>query len=253
MKRIISFLIFFNCISIFAQREIQPEFGALIYTSRERYYNTKYTHDYSNYKKVWTNNYPYGFKLKFGPRFLSTNKSVSVNLQYQFLKINDSGYFGNPIALKSNLLGVGADLRLFEQKRVRLFFQVALLTEIQSNYIDAFLSSGSYSPTDFPPQHFFGDYVHTNIYRGTPFVGNLSLGCNVKILHGLNLNLSFGYGMRMIKCQRAELTFIKDQSFQVQTKIKNVYDEYSVPFHMLDFQAGLSYTFSMKKKSKAEE
>ncbi|MDD2983803.1 MAG: hypothetical protein PHQ74_10485 [Crocinitomicaceae bacterium] len=253
MKRIIPFLVIFNCISIFAQREIQPEFAALIYTSRQEFYTGKTTWENPNDKLVSCFDIFYGFKLKFGPRFLSTNKSVSVNLQYQFLQHNNKGYFGNPIVLKSNLLGIGADLRLFEQKRVRLFFQVAFLTEIQSNYIDDFLRSGSYSPTDFPPQQFFGDYVHTNIYRGTPFVGNLSLGCNVKILSGLNLNLSFGYGMRIIKCQRAELTFIKDQTFQVQTKIKNINDEYFVPFHMLDFEAGLSYTFSMNKKSKAEE
>ena len=90
MKRIISFLIFFNCISIFAQREIQPEFAALIYTSRQEFYTGKTTWENPNDKLVSCFDIFYGFKLKFGPRFLSTNKSVSVNLQYQFLQHNNN-------------------------------------------------------------------------------------------------------------------------------------------------------------------
>ena len=84
--RLLISLFFFNSALNFAQTEIQPEIGALVYTSRKGYYDSGKTHDLGNGRMVLSNNSYSGIKLKFGARFLFNDKSFSLNTQYQFLE-----------------------------------------------------------------------------------------------------------------------------------------------------------------------
>ncbi|MDD2983805.1 MAG: hypothetical protein PHQ74_10495 [Crocinitomicaceae bacterium] len=251
MKRIIPFLVIFNCISIFAQREIQPEFGALLYTSQKGYYDSKKTNQNSNKELILSNNSYYGFKINIGSRFILRKKSISLNFQYQYLENNGAGFKGNRISLKSNLIGIGGSLRLLELNRVRLFFQTAFLTEISTNYMNNYLVNRYFTPADYLPYQLEDGYVFTNLYKGTPLITNFSIGCNVKIVSGLSFDATFGYGIRLLRSQHAILN-PNSNTPKGHVQVQSINSPYLVPFHMLDFQAGLSYTFSMKKKTKLD-
>ena len=237
----------------FAQREIQPEIGGLVYTSQKGYYERSRAQQHSGEKIILSDNTYSGLNLRLGARFLYGNKSALVNLQYQFLQNNGFGRNDADVSLRSKFMGVGGDFRLFEQKRVGLFFQMALLTEVSTNYKDQYLEDGSYRPRSYAAHDFYNDYAYRNIYKGTPFIGNLSLGCNVRIMYGLSLNLSFGYGLRILRSQLVKLDFNTYQQTGIPTKITDVNDSYLIPFHMMDLQAGLSYSFSFKKNEKNKE
>lgn len=259
MKRIISFLIFFNYLFVFSQGEIQPEIGFSGNGAAFGFYNTNKVHDWS-VQEIHSNPYNsgngyVGFISKIGSRFIFGNKSFLVSLQYQWFKTG--GESQDQTKLTSNLLGLGTEIRFFEKNKVKLLLNVQLMSEVSSGYRNNYLRKQNYRPIKhyhvLPISNYSGEKVETNIYKGTPFIGNFLIGCNVKIVNELSFNFSVGYGLRVLRSQLANLTYIYAVSLTEPTKEENIDKPYLVPFHMLDFQAGLSYTFSMKKKSKTEE
>ncbi len=258
MKLLISFLMFFSCATMYAQQEIQPEIGFSGNAAAFGFYNTNRVHDWSN-QEIHSNPYNsgngyIGFNSRLGFRQQLSNKSLYFCGQYQWIRNGD--IHENKPNFTSNLLGISAELRLFEKSNVRLFFNIQLMSEVYSEYRDSYLRKQDYSPISnyyvLPLSSHSYEKVKTNVYKGTPFLGNFLIGLNVRIIDELSFNFSAGYGMRMLKSQLASLTYVYNVSLSEPTEQENINSSYLVPFHMLDFQTGLSYTFSMNKKLKTE-
>lgn len=261
MKVFLSFFIVSICFSHKAQRKIQPEIGFSGTAATLGFYNPDKVHDFSPYeshaKMYGSGNGYVGFNANAGSRFLLKNISVFAFAHYQWLS-TDFCYispYGERDFLASNLLGIGTGVRFFEKSKVRLFFNAQILSEIYSKYKGRYLNLKSYRPDSFlyvdPNLPTYEKSAKRNIYEGTPLIGDFLVGCNVKIVDELSLNFSVGYGIRILKSQYTYLYFDTDVSTTVPVSTQHIDKPYNVVFHMLDFQLGLSYAFSLKKKKES--
>ncbi len=229
---------------------VQPEIGTSIYTSNFGLYNVKRTREDEKGKSRGlrlSNSSYYGLRAYAGARFLANNRSLSLNFEYQYLEDGGSGLEGSRIVLKSNQVGLGAEFRMFEQNKVRLFFKMTTLTEVSSNFINSYLKLGTYEPTDFDLNEKYIEHPIINIYKGTPLINTLSIGSNIKIIKGLNLNFAIDYSMKLLRIEQGSMSF---QSNKITGLFRDTLN--LIPFHMFGFQAGLNYEFPVKKKPKME-
>ena len=258
MKVFLSFFIISICFFYKAQRKIQLEIGFSGTAAAFGFYNPDKVHDFSPYEshaKMYESGNGYvGFNANAGSRFSLKNMSVFVFANYQWLS-TDFSYIsshGERDFLASNLLGVGTGVRFFEKSRVRLFFNAQILSEVYSDYKGKYLNIKSYRPNSSfyvaPNLPTYEKSIKRNIYEGTPLIGDFLVGCNVKIVDELSLNISVGYGIRILKSQYTYLYFNTDVSTTVPVATQHIDKPYNVVFHMVDFQLGLSYAFSFKKK-----
>ncbi|OJX36997.1 MAG: hypothetical protein BGO87_14555 [Flavobacteriia bacterium 40-80] len=188
-----------------------------------------------------------------GNFFSGTNFSVGTQIDTKKSSFNLSGIYqfgGNwwgapPYYMKYHLLGIKLKYRVLNiERRVSPFFEITGLTEVGTNYRDSYISY-SWRPTTYASE-FSNLSYSSRFYAGTPFVGNLLLGCDIRLVHGLHLNISAGYGLRVMLTRYAIWSkgymLSKEQIHERSVSTKNL--------HMLDFQLGLSYAFSFKKKTK---
>ncbi|MBN9293186.1 MAG: hypothetical protein J0G96_04315 [Flavobacteriia bacterium] len=258
-KLFLSFFIIFVCFSYKAQIKVQPEIGFSGTAAAFGFYNPDKVHDFSPYeshsKMYGSENGYVGLNANAGSRFLLKNMSIFIYAHYQWLRARTySKYFDETAILASNLLGIGTGVRFFEKSKIRLFFNAQILSEVYSEYKDKYLSIRNYRPSiSFhvdPGAPAYEKSLKRNIYKGTPLISDFLVGCNVKIVDELSLNFSVGYGIRVLKSQYAYLHFNTDISTTVPVATQYIDKPYNVVFHMVDFQLGLSYAFSFKKKEK---
>ncbi len=198
--------------------------------------------------------------------FNSVSETIGISYQrennFEFEKY---GYVSPNFTYKSNFLGISNNLLfLSPKKRFRPLVKINILTEIKSNYKGGFLwdndrgnlltlenyniTPSSQKITTSPsPNNPAGHYYTSNFYHSTPFVGSLLVGCDIRLVKNLHLNLSLGYGLRVMKTQNTQ--WINGEDVSQKLKTSPIETHY---FHMLDCQFGLNYTFSFKKKQKTE-
>lgn len=248
-------VILFNFTFNFAQREIQPELGFSGTTALFGYFMGRY-HDISSGvidRRITNSKNGYiGFNTRVGARIQMNDKSLLLAGQYQWISTQDD--FNRKEIFTSNLLGINAEFRFFDKNKVRLFLNAQILSEIYSAYKGKYLQENTYRPIS---QYPFSPYTNqttqtfrTNVYQGTPLIGNFSIGANAKIINQLSLNFSVGYGLRILKSQEAILTYVESISLTEPTSTYLMRKPNHLMFHMLNVELGLSYAFSTSKKDK---
>ena len=197
-------------------------------------------------------------KMNFsgGINLIHNNYSLGIKLNYQYfigrgqLLYQDKGV--NKGLMKSHLLGFVITNRFREKKIVRPYFSIALSSEIKTNYKNKYLRELEYDPISFSFVAFNIWNTELNIYKSTPFIGDLLVGCNFRIYNELSINLAFGYSVRVIKAQYARVTF------PAGPPSTPIYEEkigrpYSLVLNYMTIQLGLSYAFDThKRKPKTE-
>ena len=245
----------------YSQKEkwAQPEIGISGLVGAFGWYNGNKVHDFSddegNNNNYESDNGYLGFNLRLGVTFHRVNKSLNISLLYRFLNSRD----GRSISfdrshLYSNLVGLSGNLILFKNKKLHLITNVSVCTEFTTNYIDRYLLHKQYTPANIPDPNKYLSIGQYNLYKGTPLIGDIMVGCNFNISKNISLNLMAGYGIRLLKSQEAKVSVI-DMSIVGQKlfktiKVQAIDSPYLVAFHMLNFHFGLNYTFSFKKKPK---
>ena len=214
-----------------------------------------------------------GIGFDFGARFHQKKSDLDISIVYQFSSnmfydyafdsINNQGKpvdsDGNSINAYKSLLRshfVGGTLKYIfreREKRFRPFIKISALTEISTNYKNGYLMDYELIPKEEPSKYSYytspGYKVsyYSYLYQSTPFVGSFQIGCDIRLIKDLHLNLSLGYGLRYMKTKYVEWKENEDfheklNSIPIEKHISN----------MLDIQLGLSYAFSFHKKEKAQ-
>ncbi|MBN9293184.1 MAG: hypothetical protein J0G96_04305 [Flavobacteriia bacterium] len=182
-----------------------------------------------------------GTNISVGSQIETKKGNFNILGTYQF-----SGNYsrGTVFSLQSHLLGIIFQYRILSNKRrFSPFFEIKGLTEVGTNYKNGYMSIDYWFPSIYPEE--FSKWVYSSrFYVGTPFVGNLLLGCDIRLTGGLHLNISAGYGLRVMQTRYADWLYDpvppKEEIYKKPVKTRN--------FQMLDVQLGISYAFSFKKK-----
>ena len=148
-------------------------------------------------------------------------------------------------AYKSHMIGGSFEYHLLSnQKKVRPYFGLSILSEVATNYRDGFLGRMAFEIINYYTYLTVYPYTsyNSNFYHSTPFLGTLSLGCDFRLSKDLRLNLSAAYGLKKMKYKYLEW---KDGD-DYREKLKSAPVE-SKTFHYINAQLGLSYNFSFKK------
>lgn len=184
-------------------------------------------------------------RLAIGSRFNTNKGNVTLYGMYEF-----SGFVQQQsmYILQSHLLGGGINYRILnKEKRFSPFIEINASTEVITNYRGGFLDIGDLFPTDYggfwekdgPPSQYYSAF-----YYSTPFVGNILLGCDVRLVDGLHLNVGAGYGLRGMKTRE----IYWDEGTEPSEELRNVDPKFTKWFNMIDIKLGISYAFSFKKK-----
>ena len=243
-------------LEINAQVKITPSLGISETFSARGTYNTSKAYDFYEWEGQYGELYPSGTgflttNISAGIRTALKHISVGTSLQYQLLRTGNE----KNNRLFSNLLGAEINIRFLDTKKVRPNIIFELSTEMASNYKEKYLSTKVYYPVKFDHVTLPGNFNSSaNIYRGTPFVFHVVAGCDFRLSDHFSINVGIGYGVRMLRSIKANLTFNHNQSKTDPIKTEYISEPYTVAFHMLDFQIGLNYAFSFhKKEKKADE
>lgn len=248
-------VILFNVSFNFAQKEVQPEIGFSGSAAAMGYYMARH-YDFSSgvidRRIAKSENGYIGFNARIGARIQMNNKSLLFAGQYQWISTQDD--YRRKEIFTSNLLGISSEFRFFEKSKVRLFINAQILSEVYSSYKRNYLQENSYRPISKYPFSPFTNQTtqsfRTNVYQGTPFIGNVLIGCNAKIVDQLSVNISAGYGVRVLKSQEASLKYVESVSLTEPVSTKLIGRPHHLAFHMLNIELGLNYAFSLQKKSK---
>ena len=218
-------------------------FSVVLCFSQEKYKMIAEISNTSSLNIMPTFNSYSGTNISAGSQIETKKGNFNIMGTYQF-----SGNYGRGavFSLQSHLLGIVFQYRILSNKhRFSPFFEIKGLTEVGTNYRDRYMSIDYWFPRIYPEEFSKLSYF-SRFYAGTPFVGNLLLGCDIRLVHDLHLNISAGYGLRVMLARYAvwpkSYVLSKEQIHEHSVKTRN--------FHMLDFQLGLSYAFSLKKKTK---
>lgn len=94
-------------------------------------------------------------------------------------------------------------------------------------------------------------------YQSTPLVLSSIIGCDIRIIPCLHLQLGIGYGMREMKKKNVTwVQYINDPYGIYQYKNEDMITKRDAApvvkyrYHYIDFTAGLSYSIPLKKKAK---
>ena len=233
MKQITSIIcILFLIGNVFSQKEIQLAVELSNTYSTERFYGRS-RGDFN------------GIKLAIGSRFNTNKGNVTLYGMYEFsgLVLKQSIY-----TLQSHKIGGGINYRILNnKKRFSPFIEINASTEVATNYRGGFLHIDQFFPTDYggfwekdgPPSQYYSAF-----YYSTPFVGNILLGCDVRLEDGLHLNVGAGYGLRGMKTRE----IYWDEGTEPSEELRNVDPKFTKWFNMIDVKLGISYAFSFKKK-----
>ncbi len=154
------------------------------------------------------------------------------------------------ISLASYLLGLNFECRFLNNTVIRPLLALSITSEIATNYKGKYLHDLYYDPANYYVNTHKIEYVTANLYLGTPLVIHSFLGFNLNASKKVSLNFLIGYGCRVLKGRKVLHTFDPNFSKSKPIKTEVTGKVFSAPFHMIDLQFGLSYTFSFKKKDK---
>ena len=232
MKQITSIIcILFLVGNVFSQKEIQLAVELSNTYSSSRFFRfSKGTYNST--------------RLAIGSRFNTNNGNVTLYGMYEF-----SGFVQQQsmYILQSHLLGGGINYRILNnEKRFSPFIEINASTEVATNYRGGFLDIGDLFPTDYGYTYNIDNtqFYYSAFYYSTPFVGNILLGCDVRLVDGLHLNVGAGYGLRGMKTRE----IYWDEGTEPSEELRNVDPKFTKWFNMIDVKLGISYAFSFKKK-----
>lgn len=249
MKKLIITPILFICVhQVNAQMEINPTISIAETVSLGGFYNTTLTGDYNptslSSKYSSTDRSFSTTSIAMGVRLRTKIVDWKIAVENQLLKMRGK----EKITFASYLLGLNFECRFLNDKIIRPLLTLSITSELATNYKGNYLQNLDYTPI------YYDVSTHTtaNLYLGTPFVIHSFLGFNLNASKKISLNFLIGYGCRVLKSRKAFL--IIDPNFSTSKPIKSEItgEIFSAPFHMIDLQFGLSYTFSFKKKQKTE-
>lgn len=206
-----------------------------------------------------------------------TNVGIGVNVNLNKGRLALYGAYGflaelpiwthGPL-VKNHFLGLSLEYSIFgDEKKVRPFIGLSLLSEIATNYRNGYMDE-SFLSSDDPVagygtvpmgSHGSGPYkigYNTNFYYSTPFLGSLLVGCDIHLAKGLRLSIAAGYGLRIMRYRNVVWTVESDTPYLTEeVNVEELLKDKIVQnkaFHFMEFQLGLSYTFSFNKKEKAQ-
>ena len=135
-----------------------------------------------------------GTNISVGSQIETKKGNFNIMGTYQF---SGNYWRGAVFSLQSHLLGIALGYRILSNERkVSPFVGISAVTEVGTNYKDKYISR-DLAPSIYPEEFSKLSYS-SRFYAGTPFVGNLLLGCDIRLVHGLHLNISAGYGLRVM-------------------------------------------------------
>ncbi|MBN9293189.1 MAG: hypothetical protein J0G96_04330 [Flavobacteriia bacterium] len=194
-----------------------------------------------------------GTSLGIGAQINGTGGSLSILSVYQFGgSLVSNGL--KPYLMQNHFVGGTIQYRILsESKSISPVVEMTALTEIASNYRGGYIKD--YGPQKFPSAYWtsYGnglqiDYYHSDYYISTPMIGNLLIGCDFRIINGLNINVALGYGYRIMKIRYKQWHPDEQEPWADLSGKYNLKD--GDLLHCVDFQIGLNYTLSVKKKTK---
>lgn len=189
-----------------------------------------------------------GTNVSIGLQIDPKKSSFSLSGVYQFGGNLSGGRAVGTYRMQYHLLGLKFKYRFLNiSKKVSPFLEITALTEVGTNYKDKYISD--WEPDFFPfedKQYYPSMYSRysSRFYVGTTFVSNILMGCDIFLMKGLHLNISAGYGLRVMRTRYANWTgspiFPKGEIHKIPVTSKNL--------NMLDLQLGFSYVFSLRSK-----
>ncbi len=182
---------------------------------------------------------------------------IGISLETNKVEYSILGSYGVEIVLgeekyRSHLLGLNLEFRFQKEKRFGFLLSLNGHYQLSANYSLAYMRDNgwfvdkpqSYSyPSSSPGQPHVTRYL-SEFYIGTPFVGNVLTGVDFRVVNGLHINISAGFGVRIMRSKYAEWVEGED----VYELLKSIPIE-TYFFNTMDFELGLSYTFPSKSNS----
>jgi|SRR5690554_154442 len=156
--------------------------------------------------------------------------------------------------LRSHVIGVSLKYTFLKnENNFRPFLKISGLTEVSTNYKNGYLLDEGFIPRSesgasyiYPPYPEGPEvnYYNSFLYNSTPLISRILGGVDVKLSQNISLNIAAGYSFRIMKTKYASWYENEDINVVAQDKpTKNIRSQ------MVDFQLGLTYAFSLKKKS----
>ncbi|MBW7868712.1 MAG: hypothetical protein H3C31_10340 [Brumimicrobium sp.] len=164
----------------------------------------------------------------------------------------------NAFQYNNHMLGLSVQSRFFNQRKFGLLISINGYGNIKTNYFLEFLDLDSYIAGHKPTPYIYGVGSHggppyitryySNFYINAPFVGNLLFGVDYKVFDGFHINLSAGFGMRIMKTKYAEWNKGDDYYKKLETiPVRTHY------LSTMDFELGVSYAIPMKSGGGSKE
>ncbi|PKR81845.1 hypothetical protein CW751_00460 [Brumimicrobium salinarum] len=182
--------------------------------------------------------------------------STTLELGADFQKKNGDIYlyftygFNTSFLYRGHFLGGAFEYHFLKnQKKVRPYFGVSVITEVATNYKGGFLGEDSFLTNDSHIHTSAGNNISSfnssGFYQSMPFLGSFSVGCDFRLMKDLHLNLSVGLALQKLKYKYLEWEDHEDyREILKGTPVKSMMFSYVNP------RLGLSYAFSFKKKEK---
>lgn len=199
----------------------------------------------------------------FYPSFLATNLYLGAQFEIKPGYLTAYGIYqlhGNletkelpSFIFASHLAGIGAEYRSNKDKRFAFVLGFSALTEVKSNFRNGYLKDGipSLPSKKFIESHTYENsiefYYSNDFYHSTPFSGNIWLGCDFRIIQGLNINISLVNNTQIIKMRHLDWD-IPDFDDQTVNDAINKQPIKTVVLDQNGLRFSLSYTVPLKKK-----
>jgi|SRR5690554_1008286 len=173
---------------------------------------------------------------------LNEESSLDLSMNYR-ISGNLGGLNTSSYKFKSHLIGGSLSYNFWtKEKRLRPFIGIALYTEIATNYKNELLRINAHKPDD--RYSYGGGKYHARWYKGTPIVGNVFFGFNIKLIPSLYLKTAIGVGYERVRS--ISLTWIDGEvtnPLEDAEKLPTMIN----PIFSYNLQVGLTCAFSLKK------
>lgn len=228
---------------------VKSDFGYSIFNPLENIFKVPSSYDSYNY-----------LELKMGINLPLNKSALNINVSYRLERIS-YGIFWNSHTYHSHNLGIELDYLFNKDRWISPLLSMQFLTQIHASYKLQFITN---SLSDTPDSYIeTNDYYenqtkyYSKFYIGSPFISNILGGVAFRPFKGFHINLSAGFGFRVIRTKYAEWSsgVWKDKEPTWEEEMPNKEKLLSDKpirnhfFMMLNFQLGISYNFSFHKNS----
>ncbi|MCO5268472.1 MAG: hypothetical protein M9897_06225 [Brumimicrobium sp.] len=247
MKRVLILFIFiFLCNNLKAQVEVRPMVGV--------------SEQFSMYNIITT---LITDKIEEPIPRLQTFKKVGVLISTKKVNHLISGIYGFELIpgdwkYLSHLLGISYGTRFQKDKKFGFILSINGYSQIHNNYHLTFMRNEYDGSFIIKPQSYKlnlgshgGPYIthyYSHFYISTPFVGGVLAGVDYKVFDGFHINLSVGFGMRIMKTKYAEWNEGDDYYKKLETTPEKTHY-----LSTMDFELGVSYAIPMKSGGGSKE